>query len=115
MTYQGLDQSDGQMCIFKMAHLKTHNVLPNKENNRKSHLLKFIQIYCPGNDLHFLFVSGVFVRKWHKNVRVCDAFVEDESAAFGTCDGFEMLGGWVSPEEIGVNDGYVASIVEGVS
>ena len=42
-------------------------------------------------------------------------FVEDESVAFGTCDDFEMLGGWVSPEEIGVNDVHVASIVEGVS
>lgn len=31
------------------------------------------------------------------------------------CDDFEILGGWVSPEEIGVDDVYVAPFVEGVS
>ena len=62
--------------------------------------------------LTFLFVSGVSVRKWHESVRVYDAFVEDESVAFGRCDDFEILGGWVSPEEIGVDDVYVAPFVE---
>ena len=82
------------MCINKVAHLKTRDVLPNKEN----------KICWPGNDFYMTL-----------SVRVYDAFVEDESVAFGTCDDFEMLGAWVSPEEIGVDDVYVASIVEGVS
>ena len=58
-------------------------------------------------------MSGVSVRKWNESVRVYDAFDEEESVAFGTCDDFEILGGWVSPEEIGIDDVYVALFVGG--
>ena len=54
----------------------------------------------------------VSVRKRHESVRVNDAFVEDESVAFGPCDDFEMFGGGVSPEEVGVDDVDVASLLE---
>ena len=55
---------------------------------------------------------GVSVRKRGEGGRVYDTFVEDESVAFGTRDNPKMLGGWVSPEEIGVDDIDVASFVE---
>ena len=51
----------------------------------------------------------VSVWKRHVSVRVYDAFVEDESVVFGVCDDLEMFGGWVSVEEVGVDDGDVAS------
>ena len=60
-------------------------------------------------------VLGVSVRKRGKGRRVHDAFVEDESVAFGACYDFEMLGGGVSPEEIGVDYIDVASFVERLS
>ena len=41
-----------------------------------------------------------------------DAFVEDESIAFGVSDDSEMLGGGVSPEEIGVDHIDVPSFVQ---
>ena len=63
----------------------------------------------------FLSVLGESVRKRHESVRVYDAFVEDESVAFGACYDFEMLGGGVSPEEIGVDYIDVASYVERLS
>ena len=47
-----------------------------------------------------------------EGVRVHDAFVEDESVAFGTCDDSEVFGGRVPPEEIGVDDINVTSFVE---
>ena len=62
----------------------------------------------------FLSVLGESVRKRHESVRVY-AFVEDESVAFGACYDFEMLGGGVSPEEIGVDYIDVASFVERLS
>ena len=51
----------------------------------------------------------VSVWKRFESVRVYDAFVEDESVEFGACDDLEMFGGWVSVEEVGVDDGDVAS------
>ena len=48
-----------------------------------------------------------------ESVRVYDAFVEDESVAFGSCDDTKMFGGGVSPEEVRVDDIDVASFVEG--
>ena len=54
----------------------------------------------------------VSVRKRHESVRVYDAFVEDESVSFSPCDDFEMFGGFVSPEEVGVDDVDVASFLE---
>ena len=33
----------------------------------------------------------------------------EESVSFSPCDDFEMFGGGVSPEEVGVDDGDVAS------
>ena len=47
-----------------------------------------------------------------ESVRVYDAFVKDESVAFGSCDDKKMFGGWVSPEEVRVDDINVASFVE---
>ena len=43
---------------------------------------------------------------------VYDAFVEDESVAFGACDDSEMLGSGIPRKEIGVDDINVASFVE---
>ena len=59
-----------------------------------------------------LSVLGVSVGKRFESVRVNDVFVQDKSIAFGTWDDSEMLGGWVSPEEIGVDHIDVASFVE---
>ena len=36
---------------------------------------------------------------------------EDESVSFSPCDDFEMFGGGVSPEEVGVDDVDVASLL----
>ena len=43
---------------------------------------------------------------------VYDPFVEDESVTFGVRGYFEPFGGWVSVEEVGVDDRDVASFVE---
>ena len=51
------------------------------------------------------------VRKRLESVRVYDAFVEDKSVAFGSCDDTKMFGGGVSPEEVRVDDVDVASFV----
>ena len=48
-------------------------------------------------------VLGVSVRKRGEGRRVHDAFVEDESVAFGACDGSKMFGGRIPPEEIGID------------
>ena len=63
----------------------------------------------------FVSVLGESVRKQHENVRVYDAFVEDESVAFGECYDFEMLGSGFSPEEIGVDYIDVVLFVERLS
>ena len=60
----------------------------------------------------FLQHDSVSVRKRFESVRVNDAFVEDESVAFGSCDDTKMFGGGVSPEEVRVDDVDVASFVE---
>ena len=56
--------------------------------------------------------SGVSVRVRFEGSGVNNAFVEDESVPFGLRDNSEMLGGWVSPEEIEVHYGGVAPLVE---
>jgi len=43
---------------------------------------------------------------------VNDTFVEDESVAFGVRGYFELFGGWVSVEEVRVDDGDVTAFVE---
>ena len=63
----------------------------------------------------FLSILGESVSKQHESVRVYDAFVEDESVAFGACYDFDMPGGGVSPEEIGVDYIDVASFVKRLS
>ena len=60
----------------------------------------------------FLCGLAVSIRKQHESVGVYDAFVEDKSVAFVACQDSEMLGGGVSPEEIGVDHIDVASFVE---
>ena len=55
---------------------------------------------------------GVSIGVRLEGVRVYDAFVEDESVAFGTCDDSEVFGGGIPPEEIGVDDINVTSFVE---
>ena len=57
-------------------------------------------------------VLGVSVRKRGKGRRVHDAFVEDESVAFGTCDHSKMFAGGIPPEEIGIDHIDVAPFVE---
>ena len=49
-----------------------------------------------------------------ESVLVYDPFVEDESVAFGVRCYFELFGGWVSVEEVGVDDRDVPSFVEGI-
>ena len=60
-------------------------------------------------------ILQVSVRKRHESFRVFDAFVKDESVAFGTFDDSEVLGGEVSPEETGAHHIDVASFVERLS
>ena len=57
-------------------------------------------------------VLGVSVGKRGEGGRVHDAFVEDESVAFGACDHPKMFGGGIPPEEIGIDHIDVASFVE---
>ena len=57
-------------------------------------------------------ILGVSIRVRLEGVRVHDAFVEDESVAFDTCDDSEVFGGGIPPKEIGVDDINVASFVE---
>ena len=59
----------------------------------------------------FLYDS-VSVRNRLESVRDNDAFVKDESVAFGSCDDTKMFGGGVSPEEVRVDDVDVVSFVE---
>ena len=47
-----------------------------------------------------------------EGVGVYDAFVEDESVAFGACDDSEVFGGGLPPKEIGVDDVNVSLFVE---
>ena len=47
-----------------------------------------------------------------ESVLVYDPFVEDESVAFGVRCYFELFGGWVSVEEVGVDDRDVPSFIE---
>ena len=47
-----------------------------------------------------------------ESVLVNDPFVEDESVAFGVRSYFELFGGWVSVEEVGVDDRDVPSFIE---
>ena len=57
-------------------------------------------------------VLGVSVRKRHESVQVYEAFVKDKSVAFGACDDSEMLGGGVSPKEIGVDKLNFTALIE---
>ena len=69
-------------------------------------------LFANSNDL----ILQIFEVSWvYPKGRVYDAFVEDESLAYGACDDHEMLGGGVSPEEIGVDHIDVASFVERLS
>ena len=52
-------------------------------------------------------MSRLYPKGW-----VYDAFVEDESLAFGASDDSEVLCGGVSPEEIGVDHIDVPSFVQ---
>ena len=52
-------------------------------------------------------MSWLYPKGW-----VYDAFVEDESLAFGASDDSEMLYGGVSPEEIGVDHIDIPSFVQ---
>ena len=60
-------------------------------------------------------ILGVSIGVRLEGVGVHDAFVEDESVAFGTCDDSEVFGGGIPPEEIGVDDINVTSFVERLS
>ena len=60
-------------------------------------------------------VLGVSIGVRLEGVRIHDAFVKDESVAFGTCDDSEVFGGGIPPEEIGVDDINVTSFVERLS
>ena len=55
---------------------------------------------------------GVSIRVRFEGVWVYDAFVEDESVAFGACDDSKMLAGGISPEKVGVDDIDFTSFVE---
>ena len=77
----------------------------DQKSNFKKFLLTTIPRLCLQHD-------SVSVRKRFESVRVYDAFVEDESVAFGSCDDTKMFGGGVSPEEVRVDDVDVASFIE---
>ena len=53
------------------------------------------------------------VYPYGNDLKVCvyDTFVEDESVSFSSCDDFEIFGGWVSPEEVGVDDVDMPSLI----
>ena len=55
---------------------------------------------------------SVSIRVRLEGVGVYDAFVEDESVAFGACDDSEVFGGGIPPKEVGVDDINVTSFVE---
>ena len=57
-------------------------------------------------------ILGASIRRRHESVWVYDAFGEDESVSFGTCDDSEMFGGWIPPQEVGVYLIDVTSLVE---
>ena len=57
-------------------------------------------------------ILGVSIRVRLEGVGIHNAFVEDESVAFGTSDDSEVFGGGIPPEEIGVDDINVTSFVE---
>jgi len=57
-------------------------------------------------------VLRVSVGIGHEGGRVYDTFVEDESVAFGVRGYFELFGGWVSVEEVRVDDGDVTAFLE---
>ena len=57
-------------------------------------------------------VLRVAIGVGHKGGRVYDTFVEDESVAFRVRGYFELFGGWVSVEEVGVDDGDVTAFFE---
>jgi len=61
-----------------------------------------------------LIVCCVSIGEWLERVFVNDAFVEDESVHLGTCDDFEMFGGRVSVEEVGIDNRHVTSFVKGL-
>ena len=63
-----------------------------------------------GSNLHIVFRVAVGVG--HEGGRVYDTFVEDESVAFSVRGYFELFGGCVSVEEVGVDDGDVTAFVE---
>ena len=85
-----------------MAPVTSHSSRMRREDEKQEVNFKnFIDTF----KLH----GWVSVRKRHESVRVYDAFVEDESVSFSPCDDFEMFGGWVSVEEVGVDDMDVAS------
>jgi len=48
----------------------------------------------------------------HEGDRVYDTFVEDETVAFGVRCYFELFGGWISVEVVGVDDGDVTAFLE---
>jgi len=48
----------------------------------------------------------------HEGGRVYDTFVEDESVAFGVRAYFELFGGWVSVEEVGVDESDVTAFLK---
>ena len=76
-----------------------------------SFVKKFLQLKCS----HVLVVVEdlcVSVGVGLESVLVNDPFVEDESVAFGVRCYFELFGGWVSVEEVGVDDRDVPSFVE---
>ena len=57
-------------------------------------------------------VLRVSVGMGHEGGRVYDMFVEDKSVAFGVRGYFELFGGWVSVEEVGVDDGDFTAFFE---
>ena len=62
--------------------------------------------------LLFTLATGISIWKRCKGRRVNDAFVEDKSVAFRACDDPKMLGGGISPEEVGVDDINIALFVQ---
>ena len=83
--------------------------IPNKEKQEVSNWILILLEIGLQSDLSVL---GVSVRIRFERDWVNDAFVEDESVLFGAGSDFDLFGGWMTLEEVRIDDVSVASFVE---
>ena len=78
------------------------------DNSTKTGSDNFYKTKCS----HVFKILRVAVGVGHEGGRVYDTFVEDESVAFGARCYFQLFGGLISVEEVGVDDGDVTAFLE---